>query len=92
MWNRSSWRILHDDLKMHPYKIIMTQECSVQDYANRRARSNEILQRVPIEAVLLSDDEAHFYPSPRLIHEKPLHTPRVTVWFAFSNFGAVFFS
>ena len=56
-------RILHADLNLHPYKMMLAQELSERDHANRRAISAEILERVPASAVLLSSDEAHFHLS-----------------------------
>jgi phosphotransacetylase len=58
-----SLRILHADLKLHPYKIMLAQELSERDQANRRAVSAKILEQVPAAAVLLSSDEAHFHLS-----------------------------
>ena len=60
--SRSLRRILHADLRLHPYKMMMGQELSERD-ANRRAISAEILEQVPAAAVLLSCDEAHFHIS-----------------------------
>jgi len=59
---RSLTRILHADLKLHPYKMMMAQELSERDHVNRRTISAEILEQVPAAAVL-SSDEAHFYTS-----------------------------
>ena len=39
-------RILHADLKLHPYKMMLAQELSERDHANRRAVSVEILEQV----------------------------------------------
>jgi len=61
--SRSLRRILHADLKLHPYKIMLAQELSERDHANHRAISAEILEQVPVAAVLLSSDEAHFHIS-----------------------------
>ena len=62
----------------------------------------EIQQHVPHAAVVLFSDEAHFHlcgavnkqnfrywaeNSPRELHERPLHCPRVTVWCAVAEFG-----
>jgi hypothetical protein len=59
--SRSLRRILHADLKLHPYKIMLAQELSERDHANRRTISAEILEEVPAAALLLSSDEAHFH-------------------------------
>ena len=61
--SRSLRRILHADLKLHPYKMMLAQELSERDHANRRAISAEILEQVPAAAVLLSSDEAHSHIS-----------------------------
>jgi len=60
--SRSLRRILPADLKQHPYKMMLAQELSERDHANRRAISAEILEQVPAAAVL-SSDEAHFHIS-----------------------------
>jgi methylphosphotriester-DNA--protein-cysteine methyltransferase len=44
--SRSLRRILHADLKLHPYKMMLAQELSKRDHANRRAISAEILEQV----------------------------------------------
>lgn len=102
--SRSVRRILHSHLKMHPYKIMLAQELSVQDYASRRALCEQLLEQVPAASVLLSSDEAHFHltgavnkqnfrywaeQNPRELHEQPLHSPRVTVWCAVGDFGVI---
>jgi transposase len=61
--SRSLRRILHTDLKLHPYKMMLAQELIERAHANRRAISAEILEQVPTAAVLLSSDEAHFHTS-----------------------------
>jgi hypothetical protein len=43
--------------------MMLAQELSERDHANRRAISAEILEQVPTAAVLLSGDEAHFHIS-----------------------------
>lgn len=100
--DRSVRRILHADLKFHPYKMMIAQELSERDWENRRACSNDILQNVPQNDLLITTDEAHFHLSgcvnkqnfrywapenPRQLHERPLHSPRVTVWCAVGSFG-----
>ena len=101
--SQSFRRILHADLKLHPYKMMLAQELSERDHANRRAISAEILEQVPVAAVL-SNDEAHFHLSgavnkqnfhywaernPRELQEQLLHSPRVTVWCPVANFGVI---
>lgn len=97
---RTMTRILHCDLKLHPYKIAVVQELSPADWEKRRDCCNLILQVVPPNAVLWTSDEAHFHLSgcvnkqncrywaaeyPRELHERPLHSPKVTVWCAVST-------
>jgi len=102
--SRSFRRILHADLNLRPYKMMLAQELSERDHANRRAICAEILEQVLAAAVLLSSDEAHFHLSgavnkqnfrywaernPRELQERPLHSPRVTVWCAVVDFGLI---
>ena len=61
--SRSLKRILHADLKLRAYKMMLAQELSERDHANRRAISAEILEQVPAAAVLLSSNEGHFHTS-----------------------------
>jgi hypothetical protein len=97
----SSWSLRRI---LHPYKMMLAQELSERDHANRRAISAEILEQIPAAAVLLSSDEAHFHVSgainkqnfrywaernPRDLQERPLHSPRVTVWCAVADFGVI---
>ena len=44
--SRSLRRILHADLKLRPYKMMLAQELSERDHVNRRAVSAEILEQV----------------------------------------------
>jgi len=44
--SRNLKRILHADLKLHPYKMMLAQELSERDHANRRAISAAILEQV----------------------------------------------
>ncbi|GBN10237.1 hypothetical protein AVEN_63717-1 [Araneus ventricosus] len=53
--DRSVRRILHLDLKFHPYKMVVVQEIKGRDWANRRASFEAILQNVPRDVILLSD-------------------------------------
>jgi hypothetical protein len=102
--SRSLRWILHADLNLHPYKMMLAQESSERDHANRRAISADFLEWVPAAAVLLSSNEAHFHISgavnkqnfrywaernPRELQERPLHSPHVTVWCAVANFGVI---
>ncbi|GBM61701.1 hypothetical protein AVEN_57131-1 [Araneus ventricosus] len=43
--------------------MMVVQEIKDHDWANRRASSEDILQNVPLDLILLSGDEAHFHLS-----------------------------
>ena len=49
---RTVRQILHADIRMHPYKMMVAQELSVRDWETRRTLSEDILQHVPPTAVL----------------------------------------
>ncbi|KAE9522082.1 hypothetical protein AGLY_017526 [Aphis glycines] len=83
---------------------MITQELSARDFETRRAVCEDILQNIPVGAVLISSDEAHFHLSgtvnkqnfrywatenPQEIHQRPLHSPYVTVWCAVAEFGVL---
>ncbi|CAK9796588.1 Transposable element Tc3 transposase, partial [Anthophora quadrimaculata] len=91
---RTVRRILHTDLHLHPYKIMVCQKLSPADYGRRLDCCKAILATVPPTAILWSSDEAHFHLSgtvnkqnfrywatenPRELHALPLHSPKVTV-------------
>ena len=95
-------RILHRSLHMHPYKIMVVQELSESDYETRTNLSRDILQSIPPTSVTICSDEAHFHLSgtvnkqnfrywsqnnPRELHQRPLHSPKVTIWCAVGSFG-----
>ena len=95
-------RILHRSLHMHPYKIMVVQELRERDYEIRTNLSQDILQSIPPTSVTICSDEAHFHLSgmvnkknfrywsqnnPRELHQRPLHSPKVTVWCAMGSFG-----
>lgn len=61
--DRSVIRILHRDLHMHPYKMIITQKLSERDFKSRRAVCEDILQNIPAGNVFISSDEAYFHLS-----------------------------
>ena len=55
-------RILHLDLKFHPYKIMMVQEIQERDWHERQAACERMLANVS-PGRLLCNDEAHFHLS-----------------------------
>lgn len=95
-------RILHFDLKFHPYKMMVVQELLERDYENRKNCSEKILEKVSKNSVLITSDEAHFHlngfvnkqnfrywseQNPCNLMEQSLHCKRVTVWCAVGKFG-----
>ena len=89
--------ILHLDLKFDPYKIAIVQKLHAQDWENRVNCCQCILANMSHTAILLTSDEAHFHligcvnkqnfrywarANPHELHERPLHSERVTVWCA----------
>lgn len=56
-------QILHCDLKLHPYKITLTQELSLVDWGKRKDCCNAILTIMSSKGIVWSSDEAHFYIS-----------------------------
>ncbi|KAG8323031.1 hypothetical protein J6590_013025 [Homalodisca vitripennis] len=51
---RSVRKILHKELQLHPYKIMVAQKLSEEDYETRRAACDDILQNIPPDAVFNS--------------------------------------
>ena len=102
--DRSVRRILHDDLHYHPYKMAIVQELSVRNFTSRRNACEALLENVLEDAIVYFSDEAHFHltgcvnkqnmrywadTNPHELHERPLHSPKVTVWCAISSTGIV---
>ena len=62
-----------------------------------------MLNHIPKPSTFFSSDEAHFLSgavnkqncrywaenNPRELHQRPLHSPKVTVWYAVSKFGVI---
>ena len=59
--DRSVRRMLHQELGMHPYKMMLAQELSERDWETHRTLCQEVQQHIPRAAVVLFSDEAHFY-------------------------------
>lgn len=87
-------RILHEDLKLHPYKLAVVQELTERDFVARQNACEMLINNLPEDAVVFFSDEAHFHISgcvnkqnmrywcdvnPRELHQKPLNCERVTV-------------
>jgi transposase len=101
-------RILHSDLKFHPYKIQVVQELKPLDYVARQRFCEQMIEKINDDPDFVDNffmsDEAHFHISgyvnkqncrywgpenPRQLHERPLHSQKVTVWCAVSTRGVI---
>ncbi|XP_069359553.1 histone-lysine N-methyltransferase SETMAR-like [Maniola hyperantus] len=97
-------RILKLDLKLHPYKIQLVQELNPNDLNLRKSYAETMLTRFSNFHNILFSDEAHFHlnghvnkqncrywssENPKAKHERPLHSPKVTVWAAISAKGII---
>ena len=104
MSDRSVRRILHKDLKFHPYKIMIVQKLLQGDFAQRRQFCESILEILNEEMVIMMSDEAHFQldgtvnkqncrywssENPQVLHQRPLHSQKVTVWCGVAQFGII---
>jgi len=92
--------ILHKDLKPHPYKIQLGQELKPQDSVNRLQFVNQVTERFSTFNNIWFSDDAHFHlnghvnkqncrywsaTNSKRKHQKPLRSPKVTVWTATST-------
>jgi len=99
-------RILHKDLRLHPYKMAIVQELNVRDYAQKAAFTENMIAIFEDNnnAIIMMSDEAHCQlncvvnkqnyqywalENPCNLHERPLHSPKVTVWSAISKSGII---
>ena len=104
MSGRSIRRILHDELHLHPYKMVVAQQLTGRDYVTRQTTCEQLVDTLPNDALVFFSDEAHFHISgcvnkqnmrywsetnPKELHERPLHSDRVTVWCAMSRVGII---
>lgn len=98
------FRILTNDLKLHPFKTQLVQELKETDYPIRLTFANLMLQRFDDFNKIFFSDESHFHlhgyvnkqncrywsqENPREKHQTPLHSPKVTVWAAISSRGII---
>lgn len=101
-------RILHFDLKCHPYKLQIVQELKENDHQLRLEFCQQIMTNINEDNEFLDklwmSDEAHFHltgyvnkqnyrywadRNPNEVHERPLHSSKVTVWCAVSSHGVI---
>ena len=95
MSDRTVRRILRYDLHFHPYKIAVVHKIQPHDYANRKTFSEQMIDLMDDDKILVMSDEAHFHldgyvnkqnfrywsdSNPQELHERPLHSAKVTVW------------
>lgn len=61
----TTWRILHMDLKLHPYKVVLTQELKPNDHRLRRFFAEWALEQLEVDPdfgrKIIFSDEAHFW-------------------------------
>lgn len=61
----STWRILREDLSLHPYKIQLTQELKPNDHSLRRRFADWALEQLEVDVnfdkKIIFSDEAHFW-------------------------------
>lgn len=97
--------IMKKHLKFHPYKIMIVQKILPHDPVQRLQFSEHMLNILQDDlAVIITSDEAHFHldghvnkqncrywakENPRELHQKPLHSQKVTVWCALSKVGII---
>lgn len=97
-------RILKFDLELTPYKIPVMQTLKQSDIDSRMEFCNWALANPAVIDATWFSDESHFYlngsvnkqnmrfwssSKPDFYEEKPLHSPKVTVWAAISSDGVV---
>jgi hypothetical protein len=91
----SARRILHKDLNFQPYKMVVVQELSDHDMANRRTVTEHLIRILSDDVIILNTDEAFFHLSgcankrnfrywaegdpQQLRHQRLLHSAHVTV-------------
>jgi hypothetical protein len=98
-------RILHDELNFHPYKIMIVQKLLPSDFVQHRLFCERMLEIIASDDIILTmSDEAHFHldgyvnkqnyrfwaaENPRELHQRPLHTAKVSVWCGILRVGIV---
>ena len=101
----TAWGILHKDLSLKAYKAQITQELKPLDHLKCRSFFNFINEQpADFSQKIMFSDEAHFElggyvnkqncciwceKNPLIIHEKPMHSKRVTVWCALWSCGVI---
>jgi hypothetical protein len=96
--------ILHKDLNFNLYKMVVVQELSNHDMANHSMVAEHLFRILSDDLIILMTDEAHFHlfgcgnkenfhywaeENPQQLHQRPLHSARVTVRCEVANFGVI---
>lgn len=99
IWDRSLRWILHYDFNFHPFKIVIAHELSpLRQPLNSLSKCLRRSLRRQLSAVTtrhiftwvgLRINKIWVENSPRIIQERPLHSPKLTVWSAVSQFGVI---
>jgi hypothetical protein len=82
--DRSIERILHRDLRMHPYKIVIAQELSERDCETRTTLCRGTFP--PFRPANKQNFRYWSHNNPREFQQLPLHSPKVNVWCAILEF------
>ncbi|PNF32845.1 hypothetical protein B7P43_G03467 [Cryptotermes secundus] len=84
--------------------MVVVQELSPRDFQNRITACAMLLEKIPLDALHFFSDEAHFHLSGyvnkqnmrywsgnnrRELHDRPLHSDKMTVWCALLRVGVI---
>lgn len=100
MSGRSLRRILHDELHLHPYRMILVQQLTEGDSATRQRSCEQLMGTVPSDALVFFSGVAHFHLSggvstdsmrywSETSHGELDESDCVTVWCAISRVGII---
>jgi len=88
--DRSVRRILQNDLNFHPYKTAVVQELNDCGVANRRISSEQLVEMLNYDGVINKRNCRYWAPeNPQELHQRPVHSERLTVWSGIASFGAL---
>ncbi|GJQ77602.1 hypothetical protein Trydic_g20983 [Trypoxylus dichotomus] len=85
--DRSTCRILYDNLHFHPYKMVVAQQLSERELVSRQTACEMLLENLLPHfhnSDCVSKQNMHYWSSINLreIHERPLYSDWNTVWAA----------
>jgi len=96
--------ILHGELNFQPYKITIVQKLLPSDFIQHRLFCEMLEIIASDDVMLMMSDEAYFHfdgyvnkqncrfwaaENPQELHQRPLHTAKVSVWCGISKVGIV---